>query len=57
MDIHRETKRAVALLGRPNVGKSTLFNCLTRTRDALVAAVPGVTRDVKVGIGRLGSAH
>ena len=44
----------VALVGRPNVGKSTLFNVLTRTRDALVADVPGLTRDRKYGYARLG---
>ncbi len=42
----------LALVGRPNVGKSTLFNVLTSTRDALVADVPGVTRDRKYGYGR-----
>ena len=45
----------VALVGRPNVGKSTMFNVLTRTRDALVHDLPGLTRDRHYGICRLGS--
>jgi len=47
-------KPVIALVGRPNVGKSTLFNRLTRTRDALVADQPGLTRDRQFGEGRLG---
>jgi len=39
----------IALIGRPNVGKSTLFNFLTQSRDALVANYPGLTRDRKYG--------
>ena len=45
----------IALIGRPNVGKSTLFNRLTRSRDALVADFPGLTRDRQYGRGQVGN--
>ena len=47
-------KPTIALVGRPNVGKSTLFNKLTKTQDALVADMPGLTRDRQYGDGRVG---
>ncbi len=47
----------ITIVGRPNVGKSTLFNALTKTRDALVADQPGLTRDRKLGLGRVGDSN
>lgn len=47
-------KSVIALIGRPNVGKSTFFNRLTGSRDALVADQPGLTRDRQYGTGRFG---
>jgi len=48
-------KPIISIVGRPNVGKSTLYNRLTRSRDAIVDDRPGVTRDRMVGVGRVGA--
>ena len=48
------TTAIIALIGRPNVGKSTLFNALTKSKNAVVADIPGVTRDRQYGEGKVG---
>jgi GTP-binding protein len=52
---HSALLPVIAIVGRPNVGKSTLFNCLTRSRSALVADEPGLTRDRLYGFGKGGA--
>jgi len=47
----------IAIVGRPNVGKSTLFNCLTASRNALVSDLPGMTRDRQYGEATIGKHH
>ena len=49
MSVTMNPELVIALVGRPNVGKSTLFNVLTKSRDALVADYPGLTRDRQYG--------
>jgi GTP-binding protein len=51
-----QPKPIISIVGRPNVGKSTLYNRLTRSRDAIVDDRPGVTRDRMVGVGRIGDS-
>ena len=51
-----QPKPIISIVGRPNVGKSTLYNRLTRSRDAIVDDRPGVTRDRMVGVGRIGES-
>lgn len=55
--MRQSTLPIVAIIGRPNVGKSTLFNCLTRSRHALVAEISGLTRDRQYGYGQVGDKN
>lgn len=55
VEIIKTMKPILVLIGRPNVGKSTLFNRLTCSRDAIVANIPGLTRDRHYGQGKLGN--